>query len=227
MKMRSGLILVTLALATGCHSPMMNSVRNEAVPSNSGFLGDYSQLKPDPKREGALVYADRSVDFRQYSKLMFDPVQIIVTPSADQSRVPSEAIARMTADLMTSFQKALHPKYQIVTTAGPDVLRIRTAITGVQAVRPDRNVTDLIPIKAAFNLGREVTGTAPRVEEMTAEIELLDPQGKRVAAATANRKGDKTLPQGQQITWQDLTAITEYWGEGLRQGLDRLRGDMH
>jgi hypothetical protein len=54
-------------------------------------------------------------------------------------------------------------------------------------------------------------------------MEVLDPDGKRVAAATATRKGEKHLTQGDQITWNDLQSINEYWAKGFRQRLDELR----
>jgi hypothetical protein len=53
---------------------------------------------------------------------------------------------------------------------------------------------------------------------------VLDPAGKRVVAATATRKGDQQLPQGEQITWQSLQPITDYWAKNFRTRLDQLRG---
>jgi hypothetical protein len=64
-----------------------------------------------------------------------------------------------------------------------------------------------------------------RVAEMQAEIEVLDAQGKRVAAATVTRKGDEKLPQGSQVSWSQLSAIGKYWGNNLRTRLDELRGE--
>jgi hypothetical protein len=58
---------------------------------------------------------------------------------------------------------------------------------------------------------------------MTAEMEVLDANGKRVAAATATRKGDEKLEQGNKVTWNDLNAISDYWAKNFRQRLDELR----
>ncbi|MCD6735434.1 MAG: DUF3313 domain-containing protein [Burkholderiaceae bacterium] len=71
-------------------------------------------------------------------------------------------------------------------------------------------------------MARSASGGAPMVAEMTAEFEVLDSTGRRIAAAT--RKGEKTLKQGQQITWEDLDAITAYWASGFRRRLDEARG---
>lgn len=59
---------------------------------------------------------------------------------------------------------------------------------------------------------------------MTAEMEVLDENGTRVAAATAARKGDKTSTQGEQVTWSELQSIVDDWARGFRQRLDELRG---
>lgn len=171
------------------------------------------------------MFIDKTVDIRPYTKLYFDPVQVIATPGPGQAQVPPDVIERMSAKLLASFEKPLAPKYQVVSAPGPDVLRVRTAITGIQPAKPNLNVTDFIPIKALYNAGRDVTGTAPHVEEMKAEAQVLDPRGRLVGEGVVSRKGDKSLPQGEQITWQDLSAITEYWGKNFRQRLDELRGD--
>lgn len=83
---------------------------------------------------------------------------------------------------------------------------------------------DYLPFKAIYNVGREAAGAGPRVAEMKAEIEVLDPRGKRVVAATATRKGDQKLPQGEQVTWESLQPITDFWARSFRERLDQLRG---
>jgi hypothetical protein len=216
MKLSSGAIIVTLALLAGCKS-------TPEAPQ-TGFLGDYSQLQPAPDREGVMLYIDRSADFRPFTKLMFDPVQVLVTPAPDQPPVPPEVVQRIGGQFQQSLRGALAPTYQIVDHPGPDVLRVRSAITGLQAARPEAGAMDYLPIKALYNVGREAAGAGPRVVEMKAEIEVLDPSGKRVAAATTTRKGDQKLPQGEQITWESLQPITDYWAKNFRTRLDELRG---
>lgn len=229
--------VLTVALTAGCQSPPSAagtaSTGTDAAPATamtkdkptySGFLDDYSQLQPAPDREGIMAYIDRSADYRRYTKVMFDPTQFFVTPNPESPEVPRDELVRMGDSLLSAFKKALEPGYQVVSTPGPDVLRVRTAITGIQPAKPSAGFTDYIPIKALFNVGREVAGAGPRTAEMAAEMEVLDPSGKRLAAATATRKGDKNLAQGTQITWKDLQSINDYWAKSFRQRLDELRG---
>jgi hypothetical protein len=219
---------VMLALAVSAaqaqtQSQTQSQTQKAGQPVHSGFLGDYSKLKPDPDREGVLHYVNPSAKFGQYTKVMFRPMEVYVSQSSGYKGVQPDALKRMTDEFLASFKKALTPGYEIVTAPGPDVLEIRCAITGVQPVKTDLSPVDFLPIKAVFNAGRAAAGKSPRVAELTAEMELLDQNKTRLAAAVVNRKGDKTLEQGENITWSHLQAITEYWAKNFRQRLDEAR----
>ncbi len=239
MKTQPRTVLLILAVIAGCQStpseqPSEGGSGATAAQASgaggqqlSGFLGDYSQLHPVPDREGINAYVDRSADYRPYTKLMFDPVKIYVAPGAEANQVvPPDVLARMGAEMIGAFQRALAPTYQVVSAPGPDVLRVRMAITGVQAAKPETTAMDYLPFKAVYNVARSASGNAPKVAEMTSEIEVLDPNGKRLVAATATRKGDKKLPQGEAVTWEQLRSISDYWAESFRRRLDELRGEQ-
>jgi hypothetical protein len=217
MKFRTS--AVSLALVLG----MVPAFAQDQQPVNSGFLADYSKLQPAADREGVRSWVSRSADYRHYSKILFHPTVVVVTPAPDYKGVQPDALKRMTDDFAAAFRSALSPAYQIVNEPGPDVLQVRLAITGVQPVAPGLNPTDLLPIKAVFNIGRAAAGKSPQVAEMSAEMEVLDEAGKPVAAAVATRKGGKTLDQGESVTWKHLEAITAYWAGSFRERLDELR----
>lgn len=83
----------------------------------------------------------------------------------------------MTDGFFDSYRRNLAPAYQIVHEPGPDVLYVKTAMTGVQMVNPALGVKDLVPVKALYNLRRKATGTAPQVIEVSAEMEVFDAMG--------------------------------------------------
>lgn len=205
-------------------SQTQSAAQKGSRPAHSGFLGDYSKLKAAPDREGVLLYVNRPAKPGTYSKIMFRPMEVYVSPSAEYKGVQPDALKRMTDEFLVAFKRALTPGYEIVTAPGPDVLEIRCAITGVQPVKTDLSPVDFLPIKAVFNAGRAAAGKSPRVLELTAEMEVLDHTKTRLAAVVANRKGDKTLEQGENITWAHLQAISEYWAKNFRQRLDEVRG---
>jgi hypothetical protein len=220
MKLGAALFF-TLALVAECS---IAQDQPADAPQYSGFLGDYSQLQPVSGKEGVLVYINKGVDYSAYTKVMIAPVEIWTSPSSDYKGVQPDALKRMTDNMRASFVGALKPAYPVVDQSGPGVLTVRIAITGVQLTNPALNATDFVPIKALFNFARSASGDAPQVAEMTAEMEVLDANGKRVAEAVVTRKGSKEVAQGAEITWSQLQGITDFWGKSFRQRLDQLRG---
>jgi hypothetical protein len=218
MKTRLTMVLLAAALTAG------PTWAQDSKSQTSGFLSDYSKLTTTADRPGTKLYLDKTGDYRAYTKLMFDPVEVVLVPNPEYKGVQPDALKRMTDSFAAAFKKAVEPDYQVVTQPGPDVLRVRMAITGVQPAPTDTTAADFLPIKALFNVARSAGGGSPRVAEMTGEIEVLDAQGKRVVAATATRKGEATLAQGAQVTWKDMEPITQSWAKGFRRGLDELRG---
>lgn len=218
----SAVSAAVIALA-GCAGGTMQGGSSADFPK-SGFLADYSRLRAVEGLEGSYRYVDRSVNLRPYSKVLIEPVQVILAPGADASQVSPDVMKRVSEAARMEFVGALLSGYQVVNKPGPDVIRVRLAITGIQPVKPDLGVTDFIPIKAIFNVARDASGNAPQVAELSAEAEVLDPADRLVAQAVSTRKADKTLSQGEKITWKDLQSIVAVWGKSLRQNLDMLRG---
>ena len=220
-----GIASVLLAGCAGTTNGPNSASPAAETPQNSGFLSDYSKLRSVEGKEGVQRYVDRTADWRPYSKLYVEPVQIVVSAAPEVYKgVQPDVLKRMADSFKTAFVNAVTPAYQIVNAPGPDVLRIRLAITEVHPVSPPLGVTDFIPIKALFNAGRAAAGAAPRVAEITAEFEILNGQGQQLAASVATRKSDQDLPQNDRVTWNDLSPIVNSWAKQFRQGLDDLRG---
>lgn len=225
--------LVVLVGCAGDGSLTAGSTASSAPLVPSGFLSDYAKLRPVDGIEGAYRYIDTSVSLRPYDKVMIDPVRLMLAPGADAGNVRPDVMQGLSDAVRMEFVGALLSDYQvdvgvlsgyqIVNHSGPDVIRVRVAITGIQPVSPNLTATDFIPIKAVFNVARDAAGEAPRVAELTAEVEVLDPTGRVVAEAVSTRKSDRTLPQGENITWKDLQGIAASWAKSLRGQLDRLR----
>lgn len=227
MKKTLMILGIASALLAGCASTTGDpgSPASAGPSPTSGFLSDYSKLHPVEGKEGLQRYVNRSADWRPYSKLYIDPVQIVVSSDPEAYKgVQPDVLKRMADAFKAAFVNAVTPAYQIVDAPGPNVLRVRLAMTEVQPVSTPLGVTDFIPIKALFNAGRAAAGASPRVAEISAEFEILDGQGRQIAAAVTTRKSDQTLPQSDRVTWNDLAPIVDSWARQFRQGLDDLRG---
>jgi len=217
-------IILALTLLGGCAGT--TGTANKSWPTNapySGFLSDYSKLRAVPDHPGTLIYVNHSLNLRPYTKVIIDPVQVFLTENLDYRGVQPEVLLRMTDTLSSGFAKVMQPDYQVVKAAGPDVLRIRLAITNVHPVELPLKPTDFIPIKALVNAKRAVAGESPHLVELSAELEILDPAGRVVMSGVSTRQGDHTLAQGDKITWADLTPILSAWSNRFRQILNEAR----
>jgi hypothetical protein len=193
-------------------------------PKPSGFLGDYSQLRKGGEGEALLVYVDPNVHFSKYRKLMIDPITI--WRDADTKDIPPGEAQDLIDDLDDAIRITLDDDYEIVKQAGPDVLRLRVAITEAEGS------WRMIDGSLADSMDPELRAVAPKtptketrgfVGKAGVEAELLDASsGKRVAAAVDRRVGARSFkPESNE--WKDVERAFSHWADRLRARLAELR----
>ena len=106
----------------------------------SGFLSDYSRLSPAADNPDTSIWISKDFNFRPYRKILLDKVEIFVSPTSEYHGVTPDVLKGMADRFTASFKKALQPGYQLVDKPGPDVLRIRPALSGINLVRPGFNI---------------------------------------------------------------------------------------
>lgn len=218
----SVVVIGILALAvSGCAT-------TEQVPNvrMSGFLGDYSQLHPGRPGQAEFTYRDTSVDLSRYQKAILDPVQIWTAESNSAlSNLSREDQQLLVNYLYVALRDALAKDYTLVNEPGPDVMRVRCAITEARANSP---VKDLLSTVTPVGLGisyakRLVTGTHSGVGIVSVEGELLDSvSGKRIAAVIDRRAGTKSLA-GKPTRWGDVQDAFNFWARRMQTNLAVLR----
>ena len=153
---------------------------------------------------------------------MLDKVEIFVSPTSEYHGVSPDVLKGMSDRFAGSFKKALQPAYQLVDKPGPDVLRIRPALSGINLVRPNFNMPNLIPV---VFIARTAVGANQTMNvALTGELEVRAPDDSVVAQSMAIGTGDASVHPGQEITWRQLEQITDRWGRDLRRRLDETRG---
>ncbi len=111
------MILAAAALLLGACANQENT--------RSGFLRDYSRMAPDAS--GALV--ERAPAAARYRAFMVDDVAYLPGPRSEN--VSAAEIAELRAHYKDAAVKVFAQHYVHTATPGPDVLRIRLAITGI------------------------------------------------------------------------------------------------
>jgi hypothetical protein len=96
----------------------------------SGFLYDYSQLKPGRGDQAQLVFIDPEADFSPYESVLIDPV-VVWKPTAGGD-ASDEELRALADELGAALREQLQLEFKLVASPEPGTLRIRTAITGVR-----------------------------------------------------------------------------------------------
>lgn len=192
--------------------------------TQSGFLKDYSQLKPGEKGEAQLLYIDPAAKFGQYNKIMMDPIKVYATDEkSGLNKVPKEELQSIIDYLDCAVRTQLTGDYTFVKEPGPGTMRLRIAITEAKGANVALNaVSTVVPGGSAINvLQKAVTGAATGVGKAGVEMELLDAQtGKRLAAAVDARAASKMSSFSK---WQGVQEAYDYWAGRLRVRLAEFR----
>ena len=213
-----GALLLGVLLLAGCSASGMKHVEP------SGFLGDYGQLQAGTGDQAAKVYFKPGVDFKQYNKLMFERIVVLLSDSADNRAIDPTLMKEMTDYYQNALFAAFKDGYEIVDQPGPGVMRVRVAITELKPSNPTANtLSTIVPVGIVVSgATKATTGDNLGTGEAATEIELLDSvTGERLVAAVDKRQGGKGVFRGK---WEDTKEAFDYWAKRMRQRLDEMRG---
>ncbi len=195
--------------------------------TRSGFLGNpsvYDELKPV---EGSTVYRwlKQDVDFKKYNKYMVDSVVFFLADKADYKGIDPQEMK----ELADEFNKALVEAFKahnlpIVAEPGPNVSRIRIAITNVQPSKPGVSaVTSILPIGLGISLiKRGATGGWAGSGETACEMMVMDSTTNAVIAMGADARAAAFDERFSK--WGSATEAFKFWSERLATAIDNLHG---
>lgn len=101
----------------------------------TGFLRDYSVLKPHPTIQDALVYWNPDCDPRQYEAVLVEPVEIHFMRPSEESRAKAEDVTALREYVTEELTAAISNHAPIATEPGLNVLRCRLQVANVQLTR--------------------------------------------------------------------------------------------
>ena len=174
-----GLALL-LAITIGCsgkqETPKLKKLA--AGAKNAGFLSTYDNLKPNQKFENTLSYVkqDDARNVRKYFAVIVEPVEIYMATSADISKLPDRGRTALAAYFQHAITRAMSDAFPVVQEPGPLVLRLRTALIGV-------DVGSAIQSEKADAAGEELPNSID-IGKVAVEMEMVDSvTGEQIAAA--------------------------------------------
>ncbi len=203
----------TLAITAGCGSRV----------KHSGFLKDYPDFKPGPEGGADLLYVKENVDFK-YNKVMIDHVVFYFSKDAKYRGIHAGELQELANAFHKAMTGALNGGYPLVTEPGPDVLRIRCAITDVVATRQFWNTATTVTSKGV-TIKRSMSEDYNPVGGASMEIDLLDSQtGERIAAAIDTKMAEEYEVVKGLKKWGHAENTFDFWAKRLRGWLDEVHG---
>lgn len=197
-----------VALSALCHSAMADENQQHL------FNLPPEAFQPNPKMPGQMIYLKPGADLKQYHAVILEPLSFLerqndghwqLLVAAEKNKIDS--YYRMSME--TALRKE---NIQVLTEPGPGVARLRLAVTGFQQDKPGLAVSDILPIKAAFNLARFATGTDPYLLKVSTMGQLEDAQDHTLLAGGVNlieNPGSKS--KDEAITADLLKKLIKQW----------------
>jgi hypothetical protein len=206
-----------------------------------GFLSDYSRLAPVEGDPGAYRYVDDAVDFTKYSKLLVDRIKVWYKDDSDYKGIDPDDLKALTDYFHHAIVKAVGDDYEIVTEPGPDVLRVRIAVTDLVPNKPSASVVTLaVPFAWVADAGTGVAkgevGSTAFTGEATIEMEAMDSVSSQQVGAYIDREAGKKYAWDEGISkgvtsyldayskWDYTKKAMDLWAQRLKATFDELEG---
>lgn len=208
----------------------------EDKPAFSGFLGDYSGFQESEKVRGAWTYIKPGASIQTlkgYNKIMLDPVTVHGGSDDVFRDIDPADLQQAAKNFQAILTSTIGSDYPIVTGPGPEVLRMRVALTGSVPRAPEHGIASYIPVALVFRAGKAVADSATEKQEIqvevTVEMEFLDSvSNERLFAGVDSHRGSKeTVPESDpDYNARTMDKAFEYWAGTIKDRLDEGHGKL-
>ena len=213
----SMLLIVALAACAPSRQP-----RGEVA--ESGFLRDYSQLKPGKEGQCKLLYINPNVNWASYTAMHFESVTLWPGKDGGLANLSPEDQQMLADRLYKAVYEALSKDIKMVNGPGPGVMRGRIALTEAKPTNVVLNaVATVVPqIRTLTTITGLAANTALTVGSGTIEGDVTDSlTGQRLAACVDERVGQRSVQAFG--TWSQVQAAFDHWGQQFADRLAQLR----
>lgn len=212
-------LLVSGTILTGCAS---NIVTEDKY---SGFLSDYSILKPVKEAPGRLGYRAPDINWQQYNSIMVDKV-VVITPDGEQ-QTDAKILVAIADKYEEVLKQKLSTKFNVVDNAGSGTIRLQAAITSVFTSYDDMKGYQYIPIAAAFTGAKRASGAEQQRVRVMTEVKLIDSvDGQLLGQSVDLKSGEKKQDKDSGILLADVVPILENWAQSATDVLVRLKAEV-
>jgi hypothetical protein len=162
-------------------------------------------------------------DFAKYNKFMVDYVIFALAKDSKYKGINADEMKKLADAASLALVNAIKEKYEVVSEPGPDVARVRFAITDLEQSRPAVSViTSVVPVGLAISLVKKGATDEWTGGGLTkGEVMLLDSQTSEVIVAAY---GDYSAQFSQRFTkWGSVEDAFKKWGEQIDKTLTAMK----
>lgn len=179
------------------------------APRQTDYFGNDIELKPDPKDSSLLWWENTDFNWHNYNKVILDPISIRMDAATVDRKFNPEDIASLSRDFKNAVVEKLGPEL-VATTPGPDILRIRAAITDIDTSNPVLNIVTTAVAFVPMDMGGA-----------SIEVEFLDSvSGERLAAMADRKTGTPIQLISGFKRFGHTREVFDRWAEELKSALE-------
>jgi hypothetical protein len=193
----------------------------------SGFFGNpavYDLLKPGPEGGAKLRWTKEGLDPKRYNRFMVDSVVFFLADESDYKGIDPQEMKELADSFNRELVAAFKDKWPIVAEPGPDVGRIRVAITNIKPSRPGISaVTSIVPVALGVNLvKRGATGGWTGSGETCIEAMGLDSMTNEIHVLAFDQQ--KAAFEQRFSKWGSANDAFKFWSEKIVALIDNYKG---
>jgi len=171
----------------------------------SGYLVNYSHLKPVDASGQTLYFEDKEAPWSSYHGIMFDEVIIRVAPGEDHKQISEEDMQKMRNYFQRTLANNSCSHLTFANKPAEGVILLRTAIVDIKPVNVAANVISKGLFFVPVDFGKAAI-----------EGELRDSMtGQRLAAIVDRKFSSMVNPSHSYTTWGTVEDAFDSWAKQL------------
>ncbi|MEG5265583.1 DUF3313 domain-containing protein [Pseudomonas sp. JDS28PS106] len=191
----------------------------------SGFLKDYSQLKPAESETGAPVmrWIDPDIKLSEYSQVYIEPSQFYPQPQPT-AVISAQTLQSITRYFDAALKRELGKDLPLATAPGPNTIVVRPAITAVSTSTEGLKPYEVIPIALVAAAVNTAAGGRDQNVEIATEAAFLDGSSKRILAQVVRKGSGKSLEDNKtKLALEDVKPVLDGWAADIRLSYEKLK----
>jgi hypothetical protein len=190
----------------------------------SGFLKDYSQLKPAQSATGAPVmrWIDPTLTPGNFTQVYVEPSQFYPAPRPT-AVVSAQTLQAITRYYDTALKRELSKVLPLAQAPGPNTLVVRPAITAVSTKTEGFQPYEVLPVALVAAAVNTAAGGRDQEVEIATEAAFLDGGTGKVVAQVVRKGAGEQLENNQaQLTVEEVKPVLDGWASDLRLSYQKL-----